>query len=348
MNESIWDWNQLLDFNIEDHLQLPMEDDDQDTMINNTNLHASSSSNTYELAGACPELDASSNKKQKSKTKMALMCQVPGLSLLIHEEFVDAAKPGERVQVAGIPVILEIQTSLKSEEAEVNQRDSRQGVQTYGAYENTLSFVSISEHQCLSDFRFDGRLSDNVMMIFLEKLLCLETANFGKASLQTNVNGIKHEKLSSFSSLTSSSWTDLSLKMKEVRRDGEKQSKEAKDEDVHVLKQESNFDSICYFFSIIMCKYKDMNLENQVVGSPCERMDQLWAAVCVWRVLPRLGITQDDTTRDYMDLLERLACQLVGVPELVLDVMLVNGSDGSDEEAPDLQVKRWDSETKID
>nr|GEW34704.1 hypothetical protein [Tanacetum cinerariifolium] len=79
MDESIWDWNQLLDFNIEDHLQLPLDDDDQDTMINNTNLHASSSSNTNDLAGACPELDASSNKKHKSKTKMAFtMCQVPG------------------------------------------------------------------------------------------------------------------------------------------------------------------------------------------------------------------------------------------------------------------------------
>ncbi|GKC58797.1 squamosa promoter-binding-like protein 7 [Tanacetum coccineum] len=85
MDESIWDWNQLLDFNIEDHLQLPMDDDDQDIMINN-NLHASSSSNTYDLAGACPELDASSDKKQKSKTKMAFtMCQVPGCKADISE-----------------------------------------------------------------------------------------------------------------------------------------------------------------------------------------------------------------------------------------------------------------------
>ncbi|GKE11189.1 hypothetical protein Tco_1414740, partial [Tanacetum coccineum] len=87
------------------------------------------------------------------------------------------------------------------------------------------------------------------------------TANFGEASLQTNVNGIEHEKLSSSSSLTSSLWTDLTLKMKEVGPEGEKQSKEAKDEDVHVLKHESNFDSICYFFSI---KYKDVNLAKQV------------------------------------------------------------------------------------
>nr|GEX39623.1 squamosa promoter-binding-like protein 7 [Tanacetum cinerariifolium] len=74
----------LLDFNIEDHLQLPMDDDDQDTMINNTNLHASSSSNTYDLAGACPELDASSNKKQKSKMAF-MMCQVPGCKVDISE-----------------------------------------------------------------------------------------------------------------------------------------------------------------------------------------------------------------------------------------------------------------------
>ncbi|GJR04482.1 ribonuclease H-like domain-containing protein [Tanacetum coccineum] len=53
----------------------------------------------------------------------------------------------------------------------------------------------------------------------------LETANFSKASLQMNVNGMEHEKLSSSSSLTSSSWTDISLKMKEVGPDGEKQSK---------------------------------------------------------------------------------------------------------------------------
>ncbi|GJX07753.1 hypothetical protein Tco_0195685 [Tanacetum coccineum] len=37
----------------------------------------------------------------------------------------------EKQQVAGIPVILKIQTSSKLE-AEVNQRNSRQGVQTYG------------------------------------------------------------------------------------------------------------------------------------------------------------------------------------------------------------------------
>ncbi|GKA92665.1 hypothetical protein Tco_0814590, partial [Tanacetum coccineum] len=92
----------------------------------------------------------------------------------------------------------------------------------------------------------------------------VETANFGEASLQMDVNGMKHEKLSSSSSLTSSSWTDLSLKMKEVGPDGKKHSTEAKDEDVQVLKHDSNFDSICYFFSIIMCKYKDMNLSKQV------------------------------------------------------------------------------------
>nr|GEV07798.1 nuclease associated modular domain 3 [Tanacetum cinerariifolium] len=73
----------------------------------------------------------------------------------------------------------------------------------------------------------------------------VETANFGEASLHMNVNGMEHEKLSS-SSLTSSSWTDISLKMKEVGPDGEKQSKETKDEDVQVIKYESNFDSICY------------------------------------------------------------------------------------------------------
>ncbi|GJY99393.1 OPA3-like protein [Tanacetum coccineum] len=39
--------------------------------------------------------------------------------------------------------------------------------------------------------------------------------------------------------------SDLSLKMKEVGPDGEKQVKEANDEDVQVLKHESNFDSIC-------------------------------------------------------------------------------------------------------
>nr|GEW26378.1 nuclease associated modular domain 3 [Tanacetum cinerariifolium] len=131
------------------------------------------------------------------------------------------------------------------------------------------------------------------MRIFLEKLLCsetcnsgsarvvpdkddiledaseieqigvngvVETANFGEASLHMNVNGMEHEKLSSSLSLTSSSWTDISLKMKKVGPDDEKQSKEAKDEDVQVIKHESNFDSICYFFSITMCKYNDMNL----------------------------------------------------------------------------------------
>ncbi|GJW45173.1 hypothetical protein Tco_0073972 [Tanacetum coccineum] len=60
----------------------------------------------------------------------------------------------------------------------------------------------------------------------------VDLSNFGEASLQTNVNGIEHEKLSSSSSLTSSSWSDLSLKMKEVGPEGEKQVKEAKDEDV--------------------------------------------------------------------------------------------------------------------
>ncbi|GKC93902.1 hypothetical protein Tco_1159344, partial [Tanacetum coccineum] len=79
---------------------------------------------------------------------------------------------------------------------------------------------------------------------------------------------MEHENLSSSSSLTSSSWTDLTLKMNEVGPDGEKQSKEANDEDVQVLKHESNFDSICYFFSIIMCKYKDMNLAKQVEWLP--------------------------------------------------------------------------------
>nr|GEX84351.1 nuclease associated modular domain 3 [Tanacetum cinerariifolium] len=44
----------------------------------------------------------------------------------------------------------------------------------------------------------------------------VETANFGEASLHMNVNGIGHEKLSSSSLLTSSSWTDISLKMMEV------------------------------------------------------------------------------------------------------------------------------------
>ncbi|GJU13888.1 hypothetical protein Tco_1136284, partial [Tanacetum coccineum] len=79
---------------------------------------------------------------------------------------------------------------------------------------------------------------------------------------------MENENISSSSSLTSSSWTDLTLTMNEVEPDGEKQSKEAKDEDVHVLKHESNFDSICYFFSIIMCKYKDMNLAKQVEWLP--------------------------------------------------------------------------------
>nr|GEX24669.1 nuclease associated modular domain 3 [Tanacetum cinerariifolium] len=98
----------------------------------------------------------------------------------------------------------------------------------------------------------------------------VETANFGDASLHMNVNGMENEILSSSSSLTSSSWTDISLKMKELGPDGEKQSKEAKDEDVQVIKHESNFDSICYLFSITMCKYNDMNLAKQVDGSPCE------------------------------------------------------------------------------
>ncbi|GJW76756.1 squamosa promoter-binding-like protein 7 isoform X1 [Tanacetum coccineum] len=110
---SIWDWNQLLDFNIDDHLQLPMDDhqdmihknqlldfniddhlqlpmDDHQDMIDN--LHASSSSNY--LAGqipTCPELNAQlgaeeeeNNKKQKAKTRKTFtssaiinMCQVP-------------------------------------------------------------------------------------------------------------------------------------------------------------------------------------------------------------------------------------------------------------------------------
>nr|GEY21821.1 nucleotide-binding alpha-beta plait domain-containing protein [Tanacetum cinerariifolium] len=98
----------------------------------------------------------------------------------------------------------------------------------------------------------------------------VETANFGEASLHMNVNGMEHEKISSSSSLTSSSWTDISLKMKEVGPDGEKQSKEAKDEDIQVIKHEFNFDSICYFFSITICKYNDMNLAKQVDGSSCE------------------------------------------------------------------------------
>ncbi|GKC65328.1 nuclease associated modular domain 3, partial [Tanacetum coccineum] len=60
----------------------------------------------------------------------------------------------------------------------------------------------------------------------------VETAKFGEASLQTNVNGMEHVKLSSSSSSssssTSSSWSDLSLKMKEVGADGEKQEKGSK------------------------------------------------------------------------------------------------------------------------
>nr|GEZ41387.1 UDP-galactose transporter 2 [Tanacetum cinerariifolium] len=50
----------------------------------------------------------------------------------------------------------------------------------------------------------------------------VETANFGEASIQTNVNGMEHEKLSSSSLLTWSSWSELSLKMKEVGADGTK------------------------------------------------------------------------------------------------------------------------------
>nr|GEY47891.1 nuclease associated modular domain 3 [Tanacetum cinerariifolium] len=59
----------------------------------------------------------------------------------------------------------------------------------------------------------------------------VETAKFGEASLQTNVNGMEHVKLSSSSSAlssTSSSWSDLSLKRKEVGADGEKQEKGSK------------------------------------------------------------------------------------------------------------------------
>ncbi|PWA58461.1 nuclease associated modular domain 3 [Artemisia annua] len=58
----------------------------------------------------------------------------------------------------------------------------------------------------------------------------VETAKFGEASLQTNVNGMEHVKLSSSSSSssTSSSWSDLNLKTKEVGADGEKQEKGSK------------------------------------------------------------------------------------------------------------------------
>nr|GEV40189.1 hypothetical protein [Tanacetum cinerariifolium]GEW87036.1 hypothetical protein [Tanacetum cinerariifolium] len=104
----------------------------------------------------------------------------------------EAALP---VAVAGIPVILEIQTSLKSEEAEVNQRDSRQETGNSGS-----------------------------ARVVPDKDDILEDAS--------EIKQTWHEKLSSSSSLTSSSWTDLSLKMKEVGPYGEKQSKEAKDEDI--------------------------------------------------------------------------------------------------------------------
>ncbi|KAI3775170.1 hypothetical protein L1987_49739 [Smallanthus sonchifolius] len=58
----------------------------------------------------------------------------------------------------------------------------------------------------------------------------VEIAKFSEGGLQANVNGTEHVDLSS-SSLSipsSSSWSDLSLKMKEVKEDGEKQEKGGK------------------------------------------------------------------------------------------------------------------------
>nr|GEX39624.1 zinc knuckle CX2CX4HX4C [Tanacetum cinerariifolium] len=216
----------------------------------------------------CPSYLAESKKNKGAESSSK------PVSLQIHEEFVDAAKPGDRVQVAGIHVILEIQTSLKLEETEVNQRDSRKGVQAYGTVRQRDEDL----------FREIAMLRQFINMLQRRVIMDLH----GLFLTRTTYMRMQHEKLSSSSSLTWSSWTDLSLKMKEVGPDGGKQSKEAKDEDV-------------------------------------QRMDQLWVAVCVWRVLPRLGITQDDTTRDYVALFERLACQLVGVPELVLDGTFING-----------------------
>ncbi|GJY07504.1 hypothetical protein Tco_0374558 [Tanacetum coccineum] len=115
---------------------------------------------------------------------------------------------------------------------------------TTEAYENRLSFVSISEHQCLSDFGLMGETGNSGSARDVpDKGDILEDASEIE---QIGVNGI----------------------MKEVGPEGEKQSKEANDEDVQVLKHESNFDSICYFFSIIMRKYKDMNLAKQVEWLP--------------------------------------------------------------------------------
>nr|GEX94821.1 hypothetical protein [Tanacetum cinerariifolium] len=49
-------------------------------------------------------------------------------------------------------------------------------------------------------------------------------------------------------------------------------------------------------------------------------INQLWAAVLCMK-----GIAQDDTARDYVALFERLACQLVRVPEPVLEGTFIIG-----------------------
>ncbi|XP_076885776.1 uncharacterized protein LOC143535397 [Bidens hawaiensis] len=58
----------------------------------------------------------------------------------------------------------------------------------------------------------------------------VEIAKFGEVGLQANVNGIEHVDLSSTSRSTSaaSSWSDLSLKMKAVKKDDEKREKGGK------------------------------------------------------------------------------------------------------------------------
>ncbi|GJU64881.1 hypothetical protein Tco_1246716 [Tanacetum coccineum] len=146
----------------------------------------------------------------------------------------------ENEHVAGILVILEIQTSSKSK-AEVNQRDSRQGVQTYGTVrqrdEDRFREIAMLSGSARVVLDKNDILKDASEIKQTGVNGVVEIANFGEASLQTNVNGMEHEKLSSSSSLTSSSWTDLSLKMKEVGPDGEKQSKEAKDKDVQHQQQ---------------------------------------------------------------------------------------------------------------
>ncbi|GJT78293.1 ankyrin repeat-containing protein [Tanacetum coccineum] len=59
-----------------------------------------------------------------------------------------------------------------------------------------------------------------------------------------------------------------------------------------------------------------------------------------------LAITQEGSDRAYVALFENLVCQLVGVPETIMEVMLVDECDEVEE--PDFNFKSWDCGSKID